>query len=100
MNGVRVEVTVAAAIVASTLTPFICAHAADPAGVRVILVGDSTMAAGSGYGDALCGLFLWQVECVNLARGGRLGSFAIAMRASAGRLRERSHARRNAGARS
>ena len=37
----------------------------------MILVGDSTMAAGTGYGDALCGLFLWQVECVNLARGGR-----------------------------
>ena len=29
------------------------------------------MAAGSGYGDALCGLFKWQVDCVNLARGGR-----------------------------
>jgi pectinesterase len=37
----------------------------------VILVGDSTMAPGTGYGDALCGLFAWQVECVNLARGGR-----------------------------
>jgi pectinesterase len=37
----------------------------------VLLVGDSTIAAGSGYGDALCGLFKWQVECVNLARGGR-----------------------------
>jgi pectin methylesterase-like acyl-CoA thioesterase/lysophospholipase L1-like esterase len=45
------------------------AHAAERP--RVILVGDSTMAAGSGYGDALCGLFLWQVDCVNLARGGR-----------------------------
>ena len=45
------------------------AHAAERS--RVILVGDSTMAAGSGYGDALCGLFLWEVECVNLARGGR-----------------------------
>jgi pectin methylesterase-like acyl-CoA thioesterase/lysophospholipase L1-like esterase len=39
--------------------------------VRVVLVGDSTMATRTGYGDALCGLFKWQVECVNLARGGR-----------------------------
>ena len=29
------------------------------------------MAPRTGYGDALCGLFAWQVECVNLARGGR-----------------------------
>lgn len=39
--------------------------------VRVILVGDSTMASNSGYGDALCARFTPQVECVNLARGGR-----------------------------
>ena len=36
-----------------------------------MLVGDSTMATRTGYGDALCGLFKWQVECLNLARGGR-----------------------------
>jgi len=39
--------------------------------VRVILVGDSTMASKSGYGDALCARFTPQVDCVNLARGGR-----------------------------
>jgi lysophospholipase L1-like esterase len=39
--------------------------------VRVILVGDSTMASNSGYGDALCARFTPQVDCVNLARGGR-----------------------------
>jgi len=38
---------------------------------RVVLVGDSTMQTRTGYGDALCGLFKWQVECANLARGGR-----------------------------
>ncbi|MCG2583766.1 rhamnogalacturonan acetylesterase [Massilia sp. TS11] len=38
---------------------------------RVILVGDSTMASKSGYGDALCARFTPQVECINLARGGR-----------------------------
>ncbi|APV51137.1 hypothetical protein BWI17_16470 [Betaproteobacteria bacterium GR16-43] len=37
----------------------------------MILAGDSTMATRNGYGDALCGLFLWQVDCVNLARNGR-----------------------------
>jgi lysophospholipase L1-like esterase len=39
--------------------------------VRVILVGDSTMATRSGYGDALCARFKPQVTCINLARGGR-----------------------------
>nr|WP_314861205.1 rhamnogalacturonan acetylesterase [uncultured Undibacterium sp.] len=44
--------------------------------VRVILVGDSTMATKSGYGDALCQRFQPNVECINLARGGRSsGSF-------------------------
>lgn len=46
----------------------VCARAAT---VRVILVGDSTMATRSGYGDALCARFSAQVECLNLARGGR-----------------------------
>jgi lysophospholipase L1-like esterase len=44
--------------------------------VRVILVGDSTMATRSGYGDALCQRFTAEVACINLARGGRSsGSF-------------------------
>lgn len=50
------------------------ATAAEP--LRVILVGDSTMASKSGYGDALCQRFLPEVRCINLARGGRSsGSF-------------------------
>jgi lysophospholipase L1-like esterase len=49
---------------------------ADNSKVRVILVGDSTMATKSGYGDALCQRFQPSVECINLARGGRSsGSF-------------------------
>jgi len=40
------------------------------AGPRLILVGDSTMAPRSGYGNALCARFQ-QVACINLARGGR-----------------------------
>lgn len=43
--------------------------AASP-GPRLILVGDSTMAPRSGYGNALCAR-LQQVACLNLARGGR-----------------------------
>lgn len=40
------------------------------AGPRLILVGDSTLAPRSGYGNALCAR-LQQVACLNLARGGR-----------------------------
>lgn len=45
--------------------------AARAASLRVILVGDSTMATKSGYGDALCARFRPEVQCLNLARGGR-----------------------------
>ncbi len=41
-----------------------------PSGPRLILVGDSTIAPRSGYGNALCAR-LQQVACINLARGGR-----------------------------
>jgi lysophospholipase L1-like esterase len=41
-----------------------------PLGPRVVLVGDSTIAPRSGYGNALCA-HLQQVACLNLARGGR-----------------------------
>ena len=38
---------------------------------RLILVGDSTMASTTGYGDALCERLTPETACVNLARGGR-----------------------------
>lgn len=38
---------------------------------RIILVGDSTMAPKSGYGDALCQRFKSDMTCLNLAKGGR-----------------------------
>ncbi|MDH0864595.1 rhamnogalacturonan acetylesterase [Mitsuaria sp. GD03876] len=41
------------------------------AALRVILVGDSTTATKSGYGDALCARFKPEVSCLNLAKGGR-----------------------------
>ena len=47
------------------------AQAQAPDVVRVVLVGDSSMATNSGYGNAFCGLLRWQVECVNFGRGGR-----------------------------
>jgi lysophospholipase L1-like esterase len=44
--------------------------------VRVILVGDSTVATKNGYGDALCQRFRPEVTCVNVAKNGRSsGSF-------------------------
>ncbi len=45
--------------------------ASSNATLRVILVGDSTMATRSGYGDALCARFKPEVTCLNLAKGGR-----------------------------
>ncbi|MFZ6814771.1 rhamnogalacturonan acetylesterase [Undibacterium sp. Rencai35W] len=38
---------------------------------RLILVGDSTMATRSGYGDTLCQTFTSRLTCLNLAKGGR-----------------------------
>ena len=45
------------------------AAAAEPA--AVLLVGDSTMAARTGYGQALCARLEPATACLNLARGGR-----------------------------
>lgn len=39
--------------------------------VRFILVGDSTMASTSGYGDAFCARVNRANTCINLAKGGR-----------------------------
>lgn len=50
---------------------FSSVHAAARLPIRVILVGDSTMQTGSGYGDALCARFTPEVSCINLAKGGR-----------------------------
>ena len=57
----------------AALALVLCGHAAATGlqPIRVILVGDSTMATRSGYGDALCARFTPQVSCINLARGGR-----------------------------
>jgi lysophospholipase L1-like esterase len=39
--------------------------------IRIILVGDSTMAAKSGWGPGFCADVIEQVDCVNMAKGGR-----------------------------
>ncbi len=39
--------------------------------VRIILVGDSTMAVHSGYGPGFCALVSDAVTCLNMAKGGR-----------------------------
>jgi lysophospholipase L1-like esterase len=49
-----------------------CTPPSVPGGrVHVLLVGDSTMARVTGYGDALCARFDTATTCENLARGGR-----------------------------
>jgi lysophospholipase L1-like esterase len=39
--------------------------------IRIILVGDSTMALKSGWGPGFCADVVEQVDCVNMAKGGR-----------------------------
>ena len=51
---------------ALVMTP---AHAVEPP--TLLLVGDSTLAPQTGYGDALCQRLEPAVACLNLARGGR-----------------------------
>jgi lysophospholipase L1-like esterase len=63
------EVVVAASL-AGGLAPSLAA-AAGTGAPRVLLVGDSTMAPRTGYGDALCRLLGPGIECINLAKGGR-----------------------------
>jgi len=62
-------------LVARAAGLFLCLTAGSAAAssppIRVILVGDSTVAPHSGYGDALCARMAADVTCVNKARGGR-----------------------------
>lgn len=39
--------------------------------IRIVLVGDSTMAVKSGYGPGFCADVVPQVTCLNMAKGGR-----------------------------
>lgn len=64
-------IALAATLLGACLPVLAADHSHDRAPIRVILVGDSTMATRSGYGDALCERFSADVTCINLARGGR-----------------------------
>jgi lysophospholipase L1-like esterase len=56
---------------AACLAVATAACAAPPAPVRILLVGDSTVATRNGWGDAFCALATGYVTCLNLARNGR-----------------------------
>ena len=44
--------------------------------IRILLIGDSTLAPKNGYGDEFCKLLRTEVDCINLAKNGRSsGSF-------------------------
>lgn len=58
-------------LMAAALVAAACSSASAAESSRVILVGDSTMASETGYGDALCKLFKPDVTCVNRGKGGR-----------------------------
>ena len=82
------------ALIAALSCAPLAAHAQAPAApaifksLKIVLVGDSTMAVKSGWGAAFCGDHLSSfVACVNLARGGRSsgsyraeGSWALALK--------------------
>lgn len=75
MSTLRLGGLVAALALALALALPAAVHA-QPAPVRIILVGDSTVASRSGWGDAFCADAAPQVTCINVARGGRSsGSF-------------------------
>jgi len=66
----------AAALGFATVAQGAEAPAAPAKPFRFILVGDSTMANTTGYGDALCARIIRSDTCLNLAKGGRSsGSF-------------------------
>lgn len=58
-------------LVCATALPVKYSLAAEPHSTRIILVGDSTMASETGYGDAFCQRLTASVTCLNMAKGGR-----------------------------
>ncbi|MES2162015.1 MAG: rhamnogalacturonan acetylesterase [Pseudomonadota bacterium] len=68
------SLTLAAALLLAGAAPHAAETPVKP--IRIILVGDSTMANSSGYGDAFCARINRANTCLNLAKGGRSsGSF-------------------------
>ena len=62
-------------VIACGFSACVTSIAAEPAPaeekIRIVLVGDSTVATGSGWGDAFAKLLGPKAECFNEARGGR-----------------------------
>ena len=59
------------ALVSLVLLACLSAPAQPPARIRIILVGDSTVAPHNGWGPGFCPLLTADVECINLAKNGR-----------------------------
>ncbi|RYD30747.1 MAG: lysophospholipase, partial [Verrucomicrobiaceae bacterium] len=62
-----------AAVFACIPSPGLAEEAGNPVPreEKIVLVGDSTIASGNGWGDALAKLLKPGVECINMGRGGR-----------------------------
>src|SRR5271165_2062639 len=58
-------------LVVSMLTAVPAAPQSSLPRVRIVLVGDSTMAVKSGWGPGFCADVVEQVACVNMAKSGR-----------------------------
>lgn len=63
-------VILSAALALGLAAPALSAERPPPP-ARIVLVGDSTMAPKSGWGDALCAQAKPTLTCVNMAKGGR-----------------------------
>ncbi|MEQ9411878.1 MAG: PmoA family protein [Fuerstiella sp.] len=60
--------SVALLLLALASTPLI---AADRTSIRIVLVGDSTVTDDAGWGTGLADLLTGDIECINMAKGGR-----------------------------
>ena len=61
----------AACLCAQGTRPRVTTFTVEPAPVRLILVGDSTVAPVNGWGPGFCALVVPEVTCVNLGKNGR-----------------------------
>ena len=63
--------TAGVALAEQPMSPTLTPQTPPKAPLALLLVGDSTMATGTGYGDALCQRVAAGAACLNLAHGGR-----------------------------
>src|SRR4051794_31505182 len=68
----RMTKLIIAAMFACVLFSLVTVRAQNPAPkVRIVLAGDSTTAVGSGWGPGFIKCLTPDVDCINMARGGR-----------------------------